>query len=55
MNAKDKTKTPKTEGKDREAAKATQLSLTGSSSAGRSHKGTPSSTIREYTKNNDEL
>ena len=54
MDAKDKTKTPKTEVGDKEAAGAAQLSVAGSSGAGQSHKGPPSSTIRELTKKKDE-
>ena len=54
MDAKDKTKTPKKEAGDKEAAGAAQLSLTGSSGAGQSHKCPPSSTICEYTRKKDE-
>ena len=55
MDAKYKTKTPKTESGDKDAAGATQLSLTGSYGAEQSHKGPPSSTICELTKKTDKF
>ena len=55
MDAKYKTKTRKTESGDKDAAGAAQLSLTGNSGAGQSHKGPPSFTIRELTKKKDKF
>ena len=55
MNAKDKTKTSKTENGYKDASGAAQFSLTGSSGAGQSHNVPPSSTIRELTKKKDKF
>ena len=55
MDAKDKTKTPKTKVGDKEAAGAAQLSVAGSSGGGQSHKGPPSATVRESTRKKDEF